>query len=101
MSRKKKYVLRKEIVQINKVKNIGVEENMDRYHKDINGCRVDKLFKGRDRGISIFDKQSKQIFVVDSRESAEVVLDKFFGLEKKRLSREIKSLEREFRNLRF
>ena len=71
------------------------------YQTEVKGCMVDKLFKGRDRGISIFDKQSKQIFVVDTREDAENVLDKFFGLEKKRLNKEIKSLKREFMNLRF
>ena len=71
------------------------------YRDEVKGCKVDKLFKGRNIGISIFDKQSKQFFVVDNRKDAEVVLDKFFGMEKKRLNKEIKSLKREFRNLRF
>ncbi len=71
------------------------------YRTEVKPDRVDKLFKGRDIGISIFDKQSKQFFVVDTREDAENVLDKFFGMEKKRLRSEIKSLEREFKNLRF
>lgn len=71
------------------------------HHQDVGICKVDNLFKGRDRGISIFDKESKQFFVVDNRKDAEVVLDKFFGMEKKRLSSEIKSIKREFKNLRF
>lgn len=70
------------------------------YMNEVNGCKVNKLFKGRNKGISIFDKQSKQFFVVDNRKDAEVVLDKFFGMEKKRLSSEIKRLKKEFTNLR-